>query len=154
MMAMIMKVLMRELKNGGMISCKDRDQDLGEVFRLDAKAEGDSVAIGGWLAKGSSCTKDAPWFAVSLTRRNAPWAFMKGEAFRVIAALELLGALVGVMVLLPLVDAGPGAATALLGLSCGTDHLGNTFLLDRMLTTKYPLGIVFMELAFYFYEGS
>jgi hypothetical protein len=36
---------------------------------------------------------------VSLDRRNAPWAFAKGESFRTIAALELLGALVGLMVL-------------------------------------------------------
>ena len=32
-------------------------------------------------------------------------------------------------------------------LSCGTDNLGNTFLLDRLLTTKYPLGVVLMEVA-------
>ena len=32
-------------------------------------------------------------------------------------------------------------------LSCGTDNQGNTHLLDRMLTTKYPLGVVLMELA-------
>ena len=100
------------------------------------------------MAKGTSSTKESPLFSVSLTRKNAPWAFMKGEAFRAIAALELLGALVGVMVLLPLLDAGTGAATALLGLSCGTDNLGNTFLLDRMLTTEYPLGIVAMELSY------
>ena len=147
MIALIMRFMIRELQAGGMASCSERGQDLGEVFRLDAKAEGDSVAIGGWLSKGSSCTKKAPWFSVSLNRRNAPWAFMKGETFRVIASLELLGALVGLMVLLPLVDQGPGEASALLGLSCGTDNLGNTFLLDRMLTTKYPLGVILMELA-------
>ena len=145
--ALIMRLMIRELQAGGMASCSERGQDLGEVFRLDAKAEGDSVAIGGWLSKGSGCTKKAPWFSVSLNRRNAPWAFMKGETFRVIASLELLGALVGLMVLLPLVDQGPGEASALLGLSCGTDNLGNTFLLDRMLTTKYPLGVILMELA-------
>ena len=32
-------------------------------------------------------------------------------------------------------------------LSCGTDNQGNSYLLDRMLTTKYPLGVVLMELA-------
>ena len=147
MISLIMRFIILELQAGGMAACSERGADLGEVFRLDAKAEGDSVAIGGWLSKGASTTRAAPWFSVSLNRRNAPWAFMKGETFRVIASLELLGALVGLMVLLPLVDAGPGEASALLGLSCGTDNLGNTFLLDRMLTTKYPLGVILMELA-------
>ena len=31
--------------------------------------------------------------------------------------------------------------------TCGTDNQGNSFLLDKMLTTKYPLGVVLMELA-------
>ena len=39
-------------------------------------------------------------FAVELTRVNAPWAFARGEPFCTIASLELLGALVGVIVLL------------------------------------------------------
>ena len=32
-------------------------------------------------------------------------------------------------------------------LTCSTDNQGNSFLLDKMLTTRYPLGIVLMELA-------
>ena len=36
-----------------------------------------------------------------------------------------------------------GAAT----FTCGTDNQGNSFLLERLLTTKYPLGVVLMELA-------
>ena len=34
-----------------------------------------------------------------------------------------------------------------ISLSCGTDNQGNSFLLDKLLTTKYPLGVVLMELA-------
>ena len=84
-----------------MSSCPATRTNLGEVFRLDAKAEGDQVAIGGWRSLGASSTKEAAWFAVKLDRRNAPWAFARGEAFRTIASLELLGALAGVMVLMP-----------------------------------------------------
>ena len=40
-----------------------------------------------------------------------------------------------------------GKTSAVVSLSCGTDNQGNTHLLDRMLTTKYPLGVVLMELA-------
>ena len=85
---------------------------------------------------------------MSLDRRNAPWAFSRGEAFRTIASLELLGILVGIMVLLPLEDFRKEGSLGTLTLSCGTDNLGNTFLLDKLLTTKYPLGVVLMEVAF------
>ena len=36
---------------------------------------------------------EARWFSVVLTKTSAPWAVSKGELFRTIAALELLGAL-------------------------------------------------------------
>ena len=58
----------------------------------------------------------------------------------------MLGVLVGLMTLAPEgEDRGEAAAT--LSLSCGTDNRGNSYLLDRMLTTKYPLGVILMELA-------
>ena len=31
--------------------------------------------------------------------------------------------------------------------TCGTDNQGNMYLLDKLLTTKYPLGVVLMELS-------
>ena len=31
--------------------------------------------------------------------------------------------------------------------TCGTDNQGNSFLLDKLMTTKYPLGVVLMEVA-------
>ena len=126
--------------------CEIRARQLGEVFRMETKAEGDTLVIGGWLSVSSPKTKDARWFSVQLTRKSAPWAFARGEPFRTIASLEVLGSLVGMMVLAP-----PAAAkretSGVMTLSCGTDNQGNTHLLDRMLTTKYPLGIVLMELA-------
>jgi hypothetical protein len=129
-----------------MSSCAAKRNDLGEVFRLDAKAEGEEVAIGGWRVSGKGSTFDAPWFAVRLNRRNAPWAFSRGEAFRTIASLELLGILVSVMVLLP-DDAMRAETLGTVSLTCGTDNQGNSYLLDKLMTTKYPLGVVLMELA-------
>ena len=69
-----------------------------------------------------------------------------GEAFRTIASLELLGALVGVMTLMP-VEEFETEALGSVTMICGTDHQGNSFLLDKLLTTKYPLGVILMELA-------
>ena len=51
------------------------------------------------------------------------------------------------MVLMPEIRSDGVERSGLLTLSCGTDNLGNTFLLDRLLTTKYPLGVVLMEVA-------
>jgi len=148
MIRLILEFFSQELAACSMAPCTDRVRDMGEVFRLDAKAEGDAVAIGGWRVDGAGTTKDAKWFALSLDRRNAPWAFSRGEAFRTIASLELLGILVGIMVLLPLEDFRKEEYLGTLTMSCGTDNLGNTFLLDKLLTTKYPLGVVLMEVAF------
>ena len=50
------------------------------------------------------------------------------------------------MVLVPVTERG-GEATALVTLTASTDNQGNTFLLDKMLTTKYPLWVVLMEFA-------
>lgn len=129
-----------------MAECRARTKHLGEMFRLDAKAEGENVAIGGWRCREGRPTRESEWFATTLNRRNAPWAFARGEAFRTIASLELLGALVSVMVLLPVAEIRT-STVGLATLSCGTDNQGNSYLLDKLMTTKFPLGVVLMELA-------
>ena len=146
MLMLILKFVADELSRARMSPCRSKASDLGEVFRLDAKAQGEVVSIGGWRCRPGRPTRECEWFAVRLDRRNAPWAFSRGEAFRTIASLELLGALVSVMVLLPDVKETP-SSVGLATLTCGTDNQGNSYLLDKLMTTKYPLGIVLMELA-------
>ena len=84
--------------------------------------------------------------AVRLNRRNAPWAFSHGEAFRTIAPLELLGALVGLMVL-GLVPRRCESLVGTLMFTCGTDSRSNTYFLEWITTTKYPFGVVPVEVA-------
>ena len=146
MVVLILKYLAAELREVRAMACERRATHLGEVFRMDAKAEGDNVVIGGWRSINGTKAADAAWFSVTLTRSTAPWAFARGEPFRAIASLELLGTLVGLMVLVP-EAAAIGETAASLSLTCGTDNQGNSYLLDRMMTTKYPLGIILMELA-------
>ena len=125
--------------------CRPLRHDSGEIFRVDAKAEGDCVVIGGWESYGGCPPSEARWFSVVLTKASAPWAFAKGEPFRTIAALELLGALFAFMVF------KEGAAwlhgSAFLSLTGFTDNQGNTFLLDRLMTSKYPLVVILIEMA-------
>ena len=52
----------------------------------------------------SENTKDAPWFSLTLTRATAPWAYARGDPFRTIASLELLGSLVSLVLLVPVED--------------------------------------------------
>ena len=57
-------------------------------------------------------------------------------------------ALVGVMVLLPLAtwERAP-ESTGVVTVGCATDNQGNHFLLDKLMTTKYPLGLILIDLA-------
>ena len=95
----IFRVIYDMLGNGGRyIEIVEHGEDLGEAFRADAKAEGQSVVVGGWESRGGVQPRRARWFAVTLTRANAAWAFSKGEPFRTIASLELFGTLLCVMI--------------------------------------------------------
>ena len=106
--------------------CRPLRLDSGEIFRVDAKAEGDCVVFGGWESYGGCPPSEARGFSVVLTKASAPGAFAKGEPFRTIAALELLGALFAFMVFK--VGAAWLHGSAFLCLSGFTDHQGNTFL--------------------------
>ena len=100
------------------------------------------------MCAGGYTTQQAPWFFVKLNRTNAPWAYARGEPFRTIASLELLGALLGVMLLLPLGDFQRKAGTSgLITVGCATDNQGNPYLVGSLMTTKYPLGIILVELC-------
>lgn len=120
------------------------------MFRVDAKAECGEVAIGGWAperaADGSIDKWASRWFATTLTAQNAPWAFCKGEAFRVVSALELLATIVALIAFAP---AAPEGAhhRGLIAVTGQTDSMVASLVLGRSLTTSYPLCLVAMEAA-------
>ena len=117
----------------------------GEIFRVDAKADQALVSIGGWESFGGKGPGEARWFSVELNRKNAPWIFVKGEPFKVIASLELLAITVAVMVF------SEGAvwkgSAGRLVLTAYTDNQGNSYVLDKHMTTAFPLSIILMELS-------
>lgn len=121
-------------------------QALGEdVFRVDAKADKDKVVIGGWESYGGRKPAEARWFSVELTRRTAPWAYLKGEPFRAIASLELMGVLTAVMVFAP--EAEWRSSRGIAKVPAVTDNLGNTYTVQRFLSCKFPLSLLVMELS-------
>ena len=113
-----------------------------ELFRTDAKAEGNEVWIGGWAVMDGTCTNQCRWFSERLTRHNAKWAFIAGEPFRAIASLELLATLVGCVLF-----GVEGSERGVIYCSAATDNFGNACVLNRLLTTKFPLMAFLMEIA-------
>ena len=111
----------------------------------DAKAEGSDVCVGGFeLVEGASLL-ECRWFSISLNPENAPWAFVReGEALRAIASLELFASLLCVMlfVLPERID-----ASTQLTLTGVSDNKGNEALINKNLTSKFPLYIVLLELT-------
>ncbi|CAE7588864.1 unnamed protein product [Symbiodinium sp. CCMP2592] len=112
-----------------------------ELFRTDARAEGDEVWTGGW-AMDHSDTKQCRWFSERLDHKTAPWLYTSGESYRQIASLELLATLAAVVVF----DV-PDASKCCFRCSAATDNKGNSHVLSRLLTTKFPLNAFLMELA-------
>ena len=118
-----------------------------KTFKADARADGDIVVIGGFESNSEedSDLHDCRWFSISLDPVNCAWAFEKhGEAFRCIAALELLATLVCIMVFQP--EHSDQTLTNI-AMTALTDNQGNEALVVRNLTSKYPLYLVLLELA-------
>ena len=117
----------------------------GEVFRVDAMASEQGIMIGGWETFETTDPKKARWFSVELTRKNAPWLYIRGEPHRTIAASELLAVTVAVMLF------GPAAKWknkhGRLVLSGFTDNSSNSYLIDKYLSVKFPVSMVLMELS-------
>jgi hypothetical protein len=145
MIKLILKWLAARLRLRRVTKAVVRPRAIQEAFRADAKAEGDKIVLGGWSTLQGTDTWAAPWFMVELTKANAPWAYAKGEPFRVIAALELLASLLGLMFLIPDVD--HGLRESGIRFTATTDNQGNAKLLHKYMTSKFPLAPILMEVA-------
>ena len=141
----IMSLIEREVKRKPMSMPRRIPEVAVEIFRVDAKAEKDLVVIGGWEVPEQGGTWEAKWFSMQLTRKNAPWAFLKGEPFRNISSLELMAVLVAIIFFGEKMSRY--RMRGAMRLSGTTDNLGNCYVLQRLLSCKFPLSIVVMELA-------
>jgi hypothetical protein len=138
---LIMLFLAKALEGSGRLTLVRALTPQREAFRTDARAEGDEIWIGGWALDDTDPRK-CRWFSEKLSHANAPWLFAAGEAYRQIASLELLATLAAVMTF-----GLPSDATCHMSCSAGTDNRGNSFVVSRLLTTKFPLCAFLMELA-------
>jgi hypothetical protein len=141
----LMKFIAGQLEGEGRTAeVLPRGPDPGTVFRADAKAEGQLVVVGGWESIGGRAPGQARWFSATLNRKNAEWAFLRGEPFRSIASLELFATLLSI---LAFSDAWPSSSTAALRISGVTDNAGNTNVITRLMTSKFPLVVILAEVA-------
>jgi hypothetical protein len=147
---MIITWLLRKIRERRAHPCAQRRTHAGAVMRVDAKAEGDEVAIGGWLPltdyKGKVNKAESPWFAITLDRDSAPWAFDKGAPYKAISALELLASTVGIAVFAPELVTLRGQ-DALITVTGTTDSQVSASVVARGMTTRFPLVLVAMELS-------
>jgi len=146
----VVKFLMDRLRVRRMYPCAQTMEVMAEAIRVDAKAEGETATIGGWLPRrdktGSIDLASSPWFFVELNDEVAPWAYEKDrQPFRVVASLEALAVLVAVLTLTEPAAGSSRRGTVMLPLM--TDNRGNSFALTRLMSTKYPLCLLVMELA-------
>lgn len=141
----MMEYVLSQVKDCPMSAPKKVREHTREAFRIDAKAEGDHIMIGGWEILEEGKEEKGRWFAIELNRKNAPWAYLKGDPFRNIASLELCAVLTAVMLFGDkLVDV---TCKNRLMLTASTDNLGNTYVLQHFMSCKYPLSIVVVELS-------
>ena len=106
----------------------------------DAKATDESAWIGGWRDTGEGHGK-AQWFSVEVTEEWMPWLkCKKGNPKRVIASLEMLATLVAMRLWCE-----GGEEDLQMMAHAFTDNLGNSFVMRKGMSTKFPLTLLLME---------
>ena len=142
--------LRRQLQTRRHYTCALTAASWSEGWRVDAKAEGEELGIGGWWPTADSAgvvsKARSPWFSVELTPQSAPWAFRRdGESFRLVATLEALRLLLALMVFGPSLEGD--TRHQVIQLTTFTDNKGNGYAINKLMTTKFPLCAIVMELS-------
>jgi len=112
------------------------------VFFTDAKATDTGAWIGGFLESKEGEIRS--WFSEKIEPEWAPWLFVKNNPKRVIASLELLATLVAVRLWTK--DLGTASAGTC-WIRAGTDNQGNTYAVNKLMSTKFPLTLLVLELS-------
>ena len=142
--------LRRKIRQRRHCECGRTRTSWKEAWRVDAHADENGVGVGGWWPRanerGQVETRISPWFATKVTPANAPWALQpEGKAYRVIASLEAPG------LLLSLLAFGPAQelrdTKTIIQVPAFTDNRGNGYVFNKLMTTRFPLCAIVMELA-------
>ena len=142
---LVLELILQEVGGCRMVEVCDWPRYPVDCFRIDAKAEKDDIVLGGWETLGGKPPEKALWFSIRLSRSSAPWAFVKGEPYRSIAALELTAVLVAIILFSKFGSLkGVFASGALPAL---TDSKVSAHVIDKFLSCSFPLSVVLMEVS-------
>ena len=119
----------------------DDGREAASWFRADAKAEGQSVAIGAWECLGGTNPPKRDCSPPLLTK-IAPWAPSRGESFRSIAAIELFASFASLTVFTKNEKDCERCVLHVTGL---TDNSGNTSALSRFMSPMFLLVVIMTE---------
>ena len=129
--------------------CSATQASWESAWRVDAQASKDGVGVGGWWPYTSMgiLSQRSRVGSPVISRKSRYCAFQKGinEAYRFIASLEALAVLAALVLFAPYLFDSPSRPTLLI--PAWTDNQSNGFSLNKLLTTKFPLCAVIMELA-------
>ena len=118
------------------------------LFMADAKAEDDRVVIGGWCCADGG-PRDARWFSLEFRACDWPELFTRVRNQSLIATWELMASLVSLVLFLPLDNDATATdfTTAQFAVTGVTDNQGNSFAVQKLLTSAFPLSVFLMELS-------
>ena len=146
MVKLSLKHLLGRFRTGGRMSkCLPIEASKRELFRTDASADDQRSVLGGYEVREYSDTTKARWFSIALSQKDLPEFFKGDTAKRTVAAWEMLATLVALKIF-----STNGSSRETRGLTTvtgATDNQGNPYAINRLMTTKFPLNVLVMELA-------
>eukprot|EP00435_Cladocopium_sp_Y103_P001385 s1635_g1.t1 len=134
------------------VPCAMGELHMGELFRTDAKCEDGKVVLGGWTIPKSGRPFDASWFSLEIGPKHAPWLFRGDEQASSWASTsaELLSSLVALKVFkFRNPSEGNRGSTHVLRCGGGTDNKAASSLVQKRLSTKWPLMVELMDYLSY-----
>lgn len=149
---MLLNWLERRWRERRTVSGRREIRVRGERFRADAKAADDDAGkplavIGGWDTSKGEDTTQALWYSEKLEPEDSPWAFRPKHPKRRIAAIELFATLVSIVAFIPEEPEEGYVQAGTFRMSGATDNQGNGHVVAKLMSSKFPLNIILMELS-------
>ena len=142
---LLLHFIEKRLRNSqNLMVAPDRPCEVGEVFKADARAEAGRAYIGGWECRDNVASKEARWFALEVEKADFPWVWGKDDPQRVIAALEMLGSLLCVVLFDVRNTTDSLGSCSVTGM---TDNYGNAHIIQKGMSTKWPIAPLIIELS-------
>ena len=113
--------------------------------RVDAQASDERTGVGVWEGQdGRPDPSCSHWFSEEIRQEDFPWVFKRdGKAARVIATLEALATLLAIRAFFP--NAQEAERTKLVVIPSFADNRRNGALLNKLMSSKYPLSTLLVE---------